>query len=154
MAWRLSTCACEFNLIHAWYVVIHIIKHFLYIQHASCLQAYITKMYKNCGAPQVLLLLPSTIPTYLCFCFQEFHQYSLRESEYLIAAQKSEIKLLREKLKRTNRTLADCTLCSRDFLDCINVRTERKYKVGKLYCLVYLCQNEVGKAWHFALGLG
>nr|XP_056704722.1 centlein [Euleptes europaea] len=56
------------------------------------------------------------------------HQYSLRELEYLIATQKSEIKLLQEKLKRANRTLADHTLCSRDFLDCINVRTGKKYK--------------------------
>ncbi|XP_077201244.1 centlein isoform X2 [Paroedura picta] len=59
---------------------------------------------------------------------EESHHYSLRELEYLITAQKSEIKLLQEKLKRANRTLADRTLCSRDYLDCINVRTRKKYK--------------------------
>ncbi|XP_077201246.1 centlein isoform X4 [Paroedura picta] len=59
---------------------------------------------------------------------KESHHYSLRELEYLITAQKSEIKLLQEKLKRANRTLADRTLCSRDYLDCINVRTRKKYK--------------------------
>ncbi|XP_048359972.1 centlein isoform X4 [Sphaerodactylus townsendi] len=57
-----------------------------------------------------------------------FHQYSSRELEYLIATQKSEIKLLQEKLKRANCKLADRTLCSRDFLDCISVRTGKKYK--------------------------
>ncbi|KAF7244545.1 Centlein [Varanus komodoensis] len=59
---------------------------------------------------------------------EEFQQYSLRELEYLITSQKSEIKLLQEKLKRANRTLADHSLCSRDFLDCINARTGKKYK--------------------------
>ncbi|XP_015282060.1 PREDICTED: centlein, partial [Gekko japonicus] len=59
---------------------------------------------------------------------EEFHQYSLEDLEYLIAAQKSEIKLLQEKLKRAVHTLPDRTLCSRGFLDCINVRTGKKYK--------------------------
>ncbi|XP_054842798.1 centlein [Eublepharis macularius] len=59
---------------------------------------------------------------------EEFHRYSLKELEYLIAEQKSEIKLLQEKLKRANSTRADHTLCSRNFLDSIDVRTGKKYR--------------------------
>ncbi|XP_077777573.1 centlein isoform X4 [Podarcis muralis] len=59
---------------------------------------------------------------------EEFQQYSLSELEYLILSQKSEIKLLKEKLKRANHTLADHSLCSRDFLDCISVKAGKKYK--------------------------
>uniref|UniRef100_A0A670KEY6 Centlein n=1 Tax=Podarcis muralis TaxID=64176 RepID=A0A670KEY6_PODMU len=59
---------------------------------------------------------------------QRKEQYSLSELEYLILSQKSEIKLLKEKLKRANHTLADHSLCSRDFLDCISVKAGKKYK--------------------------
>ncbi|XP_033029606.1 centlein isoform X3 [Lacerta agilis] len=59
---------------------------------------------------------------------EEFQQYSLSELEYLILSQKSEIKLLKEKLKRANHTLVDHSLCSRDFLDCIGVKAGKKYK--------------------------
>ncbi|KAH0628335.1 hypothetical protein JD844_009344, partial [Phrynosoma platyrhinos] len=58
----------------------------------------------------------------------EFQQYSSCELEYLITSQKIEIKLLQEKLKRANRTLADHSICSGDFLDCINARAGKKYK--------------------------
>ncbi|XP_060618407.2 centlein isoform X1 [Anolis sagrei] len=70
-------------------------------------------------------LPPETFPTQKK---EEFQQYSLNELEYLIASQKSEINLLKEKLKRANRTLADHSTCNRDFLDCINVRAGKKYK--------------------------
>ncbi|XP_053156335.1 centlein isoform X2 [Hemicordylus capensis] len=59
---------------------------------------------------------------------QEFQHYSLSELEYLITSQKTEIKLLQEKLKRANRTLANHSLCSRDFLDCSNARAGKEYK--------------------------
>ncbi|XP_042311431.1 centlein isoform X2 [Sceloporus undulatus] len=59
---------------------------------------------------------------------EEFQQYSLCELEYLITSQKSEIKLLQEKLKRANRKLADHSICSRDFLDCFSARAGKKYK--------------------------
>ncbi|XP_048359971.1 centlein isoform X3 [Sphaerodactylus townsendi] len=79
---------------------------------------------------QQALSSASTLPqeTYPKKRKEGFHQYSSRELEYLIATQKSEIKLLQEKLKRANCKLADRTLCSRDFLDCISVRTGKKYK--------------------------
>ncbi|XP_062985305.1 centlein isoform X2 [Elgaria multicarinata webbii] len=72
----------------------------------------------------------SSLPpeTYLNQRRKEFQQYSLSELQYLITSQKSEIKLLQEKLKRANCTLADHSLCSRDFLDCISARAGRKYK--------------------------
>ncbi|XP_034266383.1 centlein isoform X1 [Pantherophis guttatus] len=58
----------------------------------------------------------------------EFQQYSLTELKYLVMSQKTEIELLQKKLKRTNRSLANHSLCSRDFLDCISTRAEKKYK--------------------------
>ncbi|KAM3848127.1 centlein [Vipera latastei] len=58
----------------------------------------------------------------------EFQQYSLTELKYLVMSQKTEIELLQKKLKRTNRSLANHSLCSRDFLDCISTRAGKKYK--------------------------
>ncbi|XP_039175347.1 centlein isoform X3 [Crotalus tigris] len=58
----------------------------------------------------------------------EFQQYSFTELKYLVMSQKTEIELLQKKLKRTNRSLANHSLCSRDFLDCISTRAGKKYK--------------------------
>ncbi|XP_070598632.1 centlein isoform X1 [Erythrolamprus reginae] len=58
----------------------------------------------------------------------EFQQYSLTELKYLVMSQKTEIELLQKKLKRTNRSLANHSLCSRDFLDCNSTRAGKKYK--------------------------
>ncbi|XP_020653184.3 centlein isoform X3 [Pogona vitticeps] len=59
---------------------------------------------------------------------EDFHHCSSRKLEHLITPQKSEIKLLQEKLKRATHTLADHTLCNRDFLDCISARAVKKHK--------------------------
>ncbi|XP_026574172.1 centlein isoform X2 [Pseudonaja textilis] len=59
---------------------------------------------------------------------EEFQQHSLTELKYLVMSQKTEIELLQKKLKRTNRSLANHSLCSRDFLDCISTRAGKKYK--------------------------
>uniref|UniRef100_A0ABM5FRZ0 Centlein isoform X4 n=1 Tax=Pogona vitticeps TaxID=103695 RepID=A0ABM5FRZ0_9SAUR len=59
---------------------------------------------------------------------KDFHHCSSRKLEHLITPQKSEIKLLQEKLKRATHTLADHTLCNRDFLDCISARAVKKHK--------------------------
>ncbi|XP_032070227.1 centlein isoform X3 [Thamnophis elegans] len=58
----------------------------------------------------------------------EFQQYSLTELKYFVMSQKTEIKHLQKKLKRTNRSLANHSLCSRDCLDCISTRAGKKYK--------------------------
>ncbi|XP_062827955.1 centlein isoform X3 [Anolis carolinensis] len=70
-------------------------------------------------------LPPETFPTQKK---EEFQQYSLNELEYLVTSQQSEINLLKEKLKRANRTLANHSTCNRDFLDCISVSAGKKYK--------------------------
>ncbi|XP_013930537.1 PREDICTED: centlein-like, partial [Thamnophis sirtalis] len=58
----------------------------------------------------------------------EFQQYSLTELKYFVMSQKTEIQHLQKKLKRTNRSLANHSLCSRDCLDCISTRAGKKYK--------------------------
>ncbi|KAJ7335459.1 hypothetical protein JRQ81_013400, partial [Phrynocephalus forsythii] len=77
------------------------------------------------GHTSVSSLSPETYPTQKK---EGFQRCSLSELRHLITSQESEIKLLQEKLNRATHTLADRTLCNRDFLDCIGARAGKKHK--------------------------
>ncbi|XP_038625450.1 centlein [Tachyglossus aculeatus] len=59
---------------------------------------------------------------------QDFKHSSLPHLECLIASQKSEIRHLEEKLKTANLQLSEHCTCSRDFLNRIILKSERKHK--------------------------
>ncbi|XP_039766685.1 centlein [Ornithorhynchus anatinus] len=59
---------------------------------------------------------------------QDFKHSSLTHLECLIAAQKSEIRHLEEKLKRANLQLSEHGTCSRDFLNRIVLKSERRHE--------------------------
>ncbi|XP_066471260.1 centlein isoform X2 [Tiliqua scincoides] len=98
-------------------------------QQINQLEEQLQQALKSVAAPQeTCSKLRGQVKERLSNQTEEFKQYSLSELEYLITSQKSEIKLLQEKLKRANRTLADHSLCNRHFLDCISARPGKKHK--------------------------
>ena len=62
--------------------------------------------------------------------FEEFQQPSLGELECLITMQKSEIELLKEKLKKASLNLVEHNLYTTDTLKTSNLRSGRKREVG------------------------